>query len=127
VDLDLMLEKTKGFEDFIDTFIWIDTTEIDDLNFEYNTEKHIRESFQKGAKGIKMWKNISLYQKDQYGNAIRTDDKRLSIVYKTAQELNIPVLIHIADPTAFFKVNNNTNERYEEIFENPEWSFCSDE
>lgn len=125
-DLTNMLEKTQDHKDFIKTFIWIDTTKIDDEDFEIKTEKHIRESVKKGISGIKMWKDISLYQKDKKGQPIRTDDPRLSIVYNLAAEYHLPVLIHIADPVAFFDPVDANNERYEELQENPDWSFYGD-
>ncbi len=122
-----MLEKTKGYSDSIYTFIWIDTSKIDEKDFIEKTKEHIISSYEQGAVGIKMWKNISLYQKDMHDNPIRTDDKRLDIVYDLAAQLKIPVLIHIADPTAFFEEVDEYNERIEEISANPEWSFYGDE
>ena len=41
----------------------------------------------------------------------------------TAAELDLPVVIHIADPIAFFEPLDATNERYEELTEHPDWHF----
>jgi predicted TIM-barrel fold metal-dependent hydrolase len=35
----------------------------------------------------------------------------------------LPVLIHVADPAAFFLPIDETNERWEELHRHPEWSF----
>ncbi len=118
-----MIEHTHSINHRISTFVWIDVSKIDDDDFEQQIRTHIYDAYHKGIRGIKMWKVISLNQKDKSGNYIRTDDKRLDVVYKCAAELNIPVLIHIADPVAFFQPVDETNERYEELIENPDWSF----
>lgn len=122
-DLDQMLDKVHPYEDFVTTFCWVDVTRIDDDNFEEWIVEHLHSAYEKGCRGIKMWKVISLNQKDKTGNYIRTDDNRLQIVYQTAAKLNMPVLIHIADPTAFFEEVNEENERYDELCENPDWQF----
>src|SRR5262249_16713780 len=53
------------------------------------------------------------------------DDKRLDPVWQMAGELHLPVLIHVADPVAFFDPLNNTNERWEELQAHPDWQFPS--
>ena len=118
-DLDLMNEKIKGFEDFFINFMWIDFDNINQDSFIEETYKLIINSYNKGCRGIKLWKDISLYKK------IAMNDPRLDIVYKTAEELDIPVLMHIGDPAAFFKPISNKNERYEELSANPEWNFSN--
>lgn len=122
-----MVEHTKKYNDLITTFVWIDVSRIDESDFKETTRKHLVESYNKGARGIKMWKVISLNQKDKSSKYIRTDDDRLQVVYETAALLDIPVLIHIADPVAFFLPIDERNERYEELVENPDWSFISED
>jgi len=122
IEFDKMLIKTKGYESKILNFIWIDLSGINESDFAYKTRKYIIESVKKGARGIKMWKDISL-PIDSTNSLIRTDDKRLDVIYDTAASADIPILIHIADPVAFFKPSDAYNERYEELQENPQWSF----
>lgn len=118
-----MRQKIHGFESFITTFVWVDVTRIDDEDFADWVVHHLECAYEKGARGIKMWKVISLNQKDRSGAYIRTDDPRLSIVYETAARLQMPILIHIADPVAFFEPVDEHNERYEELHEHPDWRF----
>ena len=124
-ELDNMLRKIHPYEDFILTFGAVDVTRFDETGFEAYVYKTLQESKQKGIKGLKFWKNISLVLKDKAGKYIRIDDKRLKVIWDTAAELQLPVLIHIADPIAFFKPIDRFNERYEELLEHPDWSFCS--
>lgn len=126
-EMERMYQKIGCHNDVITTFVWIDVSQIDELDFALRIRNHLISSYQKGARGIKMWKDISLNQKDQRGAYIRTDDPRLSIVYETAAELNMPVLLHIADPVAFFKPIDACNERFEELHANPDWSFLKED
>lgn len=126
-ELDEMLSKTKGFEEEIITFCWIDVSRIDEADFYNTTKKHILDAYDKGIRGIKMWKVISLNQKDAAGNYIRTDDERLDVVYETARHLGMVILIHIADPVAFFEEVDSSNERYDELKQNPDWSFLEED
>lgn len=118
-----MMQHTKPLEDMLSTFVWIDVSRIDEPDFNAYITHHLLASYEKGARGIKMWKVISLNQKDKAGNYIRTDDDRFQVVYEMAAELHFPVLIHIADPVAFFLPIDETNERIEELGENPDWAF----
>ncbi len=47
------------------------------------------------------------------------DDPRLEVVWETAGELGMPVLVHVADPVAFFDPIDETNERWEEPASTP--------
>lgn len=122
-EYDAMRKKIDGHASFITTFVWIDVTRIDNEDFAAWVVAHLEAAYAHGARGIKMWKVISLEQKDQSGNYIRTDDPRLDIVYETAARLHIPILIHIADPIAFFKPVDEHNERYEELHHHQDWQF----
>jgi len=123
VELDKMLEKTKPCEDFFITFGTVDITRLDDKDFETYVRKTLHESKEKGIRGLKFLKDVSLVIKDSKGKYIPIDDQRLKVIWDTASELNLPVLIHIGDPVAFFKPINNLNERYDELQARPEWSF----
>jgi predicted TIM-barrel fold metal-dependent hydrolase len=51
------------------------------------------------------------------------DDPRIADVWAAAGGLGLPVLIHTADPIAFFTPVDHENERLEELGRHPEWSF----
>ncbi len=78
-----------------------------------------------GAQGLKIWKNFGLQVRDPDGNLVPVDDPRLDPLWGTAAELGIPVLIHIADPVAFFDPLDMHNERWEELKAHPDWHFPS--
>jgi predicted TIM-barrel fold metal-dependent hydrolase len=76
-----------------------------------------------GAQGLKVWKALGLQVRDQQGKLVSIDDERLLPLWERAGELGLPVMIHIADPVAFFDLLDEHNERYEELMRHPEWSF----
>jgi predicted TIM-barrel fold metal-dependent hydrolase len=51
------------------------------------------------------------------------DDPRLHDAFVRAGELGLPVLIHTADPLAFFQPLDENNERIEELAKHPDWWF----
>ena len=82
---------------------------------------------QRGARGLKVWKNLGLTLRDPDGRLVPVDDERLDPLWERAGALGVPVLIHIADPVAFFQPLDAENERYEELAGHPDWHFCGPE
>jgi predicted TIM-barrel fold metal-dependent hydrolase len=85
----------------------------------------LRQQVSRGAEGLKIWKPFGLQVKDPQGQLVAIDDERLDLIWATAGELNLPVLIHVADPVAFFQPLDNHNERWEELHQHPDWHFPS--
>jgi predicted TIM-barrel fold metal-dependent hydrolase len=83
----------------------------------------LRDSAARGARGLKVWKTLGLGARDPAGRLVRPDDARLDPLWQAAGELGLPVVIHIADPVAFFDPLDATNERWEELREHPDWHF----
>jgi predicted TIM-barrel fold metal-dependent hydrolase len=78
-----------------------------------------------GAQGLKIWKPFGLHVRDQHGKLVKVDDARLDPIWEAAGELGLPILIHVADPVAFFDSIDETNERWEELGKHPDWAFTS--
>lgn len=81
----------------------------------------LRASAAAGAKGLKVWKDLGLGVRDADGAFVLPDDPRLSDVFEAAGELGLPVLIHTADPVAFWWPLDARNERMDELGAHPEW------
>ena len=78
-----------------------------------------------GAQGLKIWKPLGLHVRDQHDRLVAVDDPRLDPIWATAGELGLPVLVHVADPVAFFDPLTPENERWEELHAHPDWHFPS--
>jgi predicted TIM-barrel fold metal-dependent hydrolase len=87
--------------------------------------ERLRAQARRGAQGLKIWKGFGLHVRDAQGELARVDDPRLDPLWATAGELRLPVVIHVADPVAFFEPLDETNERWEELHAHPNWHFPS--
>ncbi len=85
----------------------------------------MRQQARWGAQGLKIWKPLGLHVRDECGHLVAVDDERLIPIWETAAALNWPVVIHVADPTAFFEPLTPQNERWEELQCHPDWQFPS--
>jgi predicted TIM-barrel fold metal-dependent hydrolase len=79
-------------------------------------ERDVKEG---GAVGLKLFKPLGMDLKDGTGRRVPTDDARLDPVWKKAGDLGIPVLIHTAEPPAFFTPIDKYNERWLELTQFP--------
>jgi predicted TIM-barrel fold metal-dependent hydrolase len=86
-------------------------------------QDQLAESARAGARGVKVWKDLGLQLTDDEGSRVMPDDPRVVQVLRTAGELGLPVLIHTADPVAFFDPLDETNERFDELGAMPQWWF----
>lgn len=77
----------------------------------------------RGASGLKLFKEFGLGYRDAAGQLIRIDDARWDPIWRACGELGLPVLMHTADPSAFFAPIDERNERWEELHRRPAWSF----
>ena len=87
--------------------------------------KRLRLQKERGAQGLKIWKPLGLHVRDQSDSLVQVDDERLTPIWEAAGELKLPVVIHVADPVAFFDPIDETNERWEELRDHPDWAFTS--
>lgn len=85
--------------------------------------ERLRDSVTRGARGLKVWKNLGLRARDTAGRLVSIDDARLDPLWRTVADLALPVVIHIADPIAFFRPLDAANERAEELAVHPDWHF----
>jgi len=85
--------------------------------------KQLAASSAAGARGVKVWKDLGLGVRDSSGALVMPDDPRVVAVLQAAGELALPVLIHTADPVAFFEPLTEENERWDELQVHPEWWF----
>ncbi|MEO1614758.1 MAG: amidohydrolase family protein [Planctomycetota bacterium] len=96
-------------------------------DFAERTATELEAAVEKGVCGLKVFKRFGLQYKNPDGSLIEIDDTRWDPIWKKCGELGIPVIIHTADPAAFFDPVDETNERWEELSRHPDWSFHGDE
>jgi predicted TIM-barrel fold metal-dependent hydrolase len=106
------------------TFCQLDWESLDRGSGPDDLVRSIERSHHAGARGLKVWKNLGLTT-TVGGRRLMPDDPRLAPVFQAAGELNMPVLVHVADPVAFFMPMDRHNERLEELLAHPSISLAS--
>ena len=96
-------------------------------DFGRRVREQIRQAHEQGCSGLKFLKQFGLGYRNPDGSLIQIDDPRWDPIWETCGELSMPVLIHTADPAAFFEPTDRYNERWEELSRHPDWSFHGDE
>ena len=103
-----------------------DFSRIDEPDFGKNEAARLEEAVRLGARGMKIFKVLGLTVKDKSGRIVPVDDPRIDPIWAKCGELNIPVLIHVSDPKAFWTPVDRFNERYDELGAHPDWSYYGD-
>ena len=121
-------EKTKALADrlFPGRFVHymnLDYQGWDAEDFSARAVKQVEEGYRLGAAGLKEYKRLGLFLRNGAGKLIAIDDPKLDPVWKRCGELGMPVSIHVADPRAFWLPRNESNERWKELKDHPDWWF----
>ena len=95
-------------------------------DFARRTVLALEDARRKGVSGLKIFKQFGLGYRNADGSLLKIDDPRWDPIWQACGELGLPILIHTADPAAFFLPIDETNERWEELSRHPDWSFPAD-
>jgi predicted TIM-barrel fold metal-dependent hydrolase len=97
-------------------------------DFVYSIVERLRSEVKlKRISGLKFFKDFGLRYRNADGSLIQIDDPRWDPIWEVCGELQIPILIHTADPSAFFRPLDPSNERLGELRNHPEWGFLGTE
>jgi predicted TIM-barrel fold metal-dependent hydrolase len=76
----------------------------------------LEQDVKNGALGVgEIMKGFGLRSRKADGTRLKIDDPELDAIWQTCARLNIPVLIHTADPEEFFQPIDYKNERWLEL------------
>lgn len=92
-------------------------------DFVHRTVLQLQRARQLGASGLKLFKQFGLGYKNADGSWLAIDDPRFDPIWAECGRLGMPILMHTADPSAFFEPITPNNERYEELSRHPDWHF----
>ncbi|MEP4531560.1 MAG: amidohydrolase family protein [Cyclobacteriaceae bacterium] len=118
--LEWSLENVNdGFANRFAVFLNIDFEDLDDEGWPEDQLALMESAVEQGVRGLKVYKGLGLTDKDNDGNRIAVDDPRLDPIWAKCGELGIPVLIHSAEPGAFWLPKDKYNERWLELKQYP--------
>ncbi len=95
-------------------------------DFAHRVVLQLEEAKRLGISGLKVFKQLGLGYRQPDGSLVAIDDPRWDPIWAACGRLGLPVLIHTADPSAFFDPIDRFNERWEELSRHPEWAFPPD-
>ena len=75
----------------------------------------LEEDVRNGAVGFKIFKQTGMDTLKKDGTRLKITDPELAPIWETAGRLNIPVIIHTAEPREFFRQPDMHNERWLEL------------
>ncbi len=105
-----------------DRFVVFANLSYDDLNtpgYGKRAAARLEQDVKNGAQGLKIFKNFGMDLKNANGERVHVDDQEFNAVWDKCAELKIPVLIHVAEPSAFFDPWDYHNERWLELKQFP--------
>jgi predicted TIM-barrel fold metal-dependent hydrolase len=105
------------------TFCNLDWTGFGEAGWVDATVAQLEADIRAGASGLKIFKSLGLRVRDAQGELVMPDDPRLAPIWETVADCEVPVLIHTADPVAFFRPLDRFNERWDQLHRRPEWHF----
>ena len=114
-----MKTVNESFPDRFGVFLNVDFESIDSSDYAITQVDIIKDAVEQGAIGLKVYKSLGLNNKDKFGNRIAVNDPRLDPIWAVCGELNIPVLIHTAEPALFWEPKDKNNERWLELKQKP--------
>jgi predicted TIM-barrel fold metal-dependent hydrolase len=105
------------------TFAQINFDGLDDADWSQREAKRLEESFKAGAKGLKFHKDLGLGVRHKDGTLLKVDDPKMDPIIEVCAKYQRPIMIHTADPAAFFTPLDRFNERWHELNTHPNWLF----
>ena len=87
----------------------VDFARINETGFGAAAAGQLERDVAAGMRGLKIYKALGLEYRHPDGSFWRVDDERLDPIWSMAGRLGIPVLIHTADPPAFWQPLTDRN------------------
>lgn len=117
---DVALELKRQYPDHFEFATTFEMDGWDDAeSWEEKTLAYLEDSFARGARGVKVWKNIGMTFKDENGDFVMIDNPRFDPIFKYLAEQGQPLLGHLGEPkNCWLPLEEMTTHNDREYFEN---------
>ncbi len=85
------------------------------------TINRLHQSFEEGAVGVKIWKNIGMAIKAKSGAYLLPDDPALLPIYEAIQRADKTLIAHLAEPDGAWMPLDARNPEFAYYSKNPQW------
>jgi len=107
--------RSSKHPDRFRVFASVDWNNADAPGWAERAVANLEQAVTNGAIGLKVFKNLGMRTRKSDGTRLKVDDPALKPVWDACARLNIPVLIHTAEPQEFFSPLDYENERWLEL------------
>ncbi|HEX5474277.1 MAG TPA: amidohydrolase family protein [Vicinamibacterales bacterium] len=107
--------RNSPYKDRFRVFANVDWNGAGGPGWKEKTLANLEQAVKNGAIGLKIFKSLGLTDRKADGSRLHVDDPDLDPVWDLCARLNIPVIIHTADPEEFFRPVDDQNERWLEL------------
>jgi predicted TIM-barrel fold metal-dependent hydrolase len=107
--------RASKYKDRMVLFANVNFREAVGPGFGATAAKQLEEDVKAGALGLKVFKDLGMFDRKADGSRLPVDDPELDPIWDACARLNVPVLIHVAEPQAFFDPIDTRNERWLEL------------
>jgi uncharacterized protein len=80
----------------------LDFSAVKDKTFFENIVRDLQKAAAMGVQGVKVWKDLGMYVRDNAGELLKADDRRLDPFWTKCGALGLPVLIHTTDEREYW-------------------------
>jgi predicted TIM-barrel fold metal-dependent hydrolase len=101
-DLATWMKLRKEHPDRLIVFMKLSFDRVKQPTFFKDIVTDLERSAKMGVQGVKVWKDLGMYNRDGAGKLLKSDDPRLDPLWEKCGELGLPVLIHAADPREYW-------------------------
>ena len=95
---EIALELIKKYPDRLGYATTFYVKNFNDPDWQRKTIAYLKDSFAKGARSVKIWKNVGLELKDAKGKFVMIDDPRFDPVLDFIEQNNATLIGHIGEP-----------------------------
>ncbi len=95
---DLAIYQKNNFPKHLEYITTISLQNWEDDKWAEKTIAYLDESFNMGAIGVKVWKNIGMVEKNRDDQFIMIDDPKFDPVFNYLEEKDIPLVGHLGEP-----------------------------
>jgi predicted TIM-barrel fold metal-dependent hydrolase len=110
-----LLVRGSKYPDRFRVFANVEWNNADAPGWADKAVSNLEQSIKYGAIGLKVFKNLGLTARKTDGSRLHVDDPLLKPIWDLCARLDIPVIIHTAEPQEFFSPLDMHNERWLEL------------
>lgn len=124
-DLESRLDSTlKGSKASGGRLAWASTFDargFESPDFTERTVARLRKSFDDGAIGVKIWKNIGMAIRGKSGTYLLPDNPSLLPIYEAIEKAGKTLIAHLAEPDGAWLPLDEKNPEFPYYSKNPQW------